>query len=87
MNEFVSEEARSVLERYSETEPHHAFRLKNPIPWLPWVKGQWYEGYIMEVQETTIVFCWAPSPFDDTDLYKEEFEIPINEINLSTLAW
>ena len=93
MDESALAEASALLEKYLETEGHHAFHLKKRSPWFPWiwVKGQWYEGYITEVKENTIVFGWAPGPLDYTLSWKDweldEFEIPIRDIDLTTLAW
>ena len=89
MGKSVTQETRELLEKYSESEPHHAFHLKKRSSWFPWVwvKGRWYEGYIHEVKENTIIFSWAYSPLPYEDGSEEEFEIPIHDIDLSTLAW
>lgn len=78
------EQARALLERYSEIDSRHVFKLKAEVD----PPQNWYEGYIHEVRENVITFSWAPSPFDESDeVWTKEHEIPIQNIDLSTLKW
>lgn len=82
MSELNLEETRSLLEQYSNSESRHAFKLKAHID----PSQRWYEGYIFEVREENIIFSWAPSPFDESDeVWMQEHEIPIEDIDPSTL--
>ena len=75
--------ARELLERYlkaleKESPGHAAFRLKS---------GEWREGHFEIADEGDyIVFNWAPSPFNG-DLWMEDFIIPFEQIDLSSLVW
>jgi hypothetical protein len=77
-NEMTIAEKRQMLLQYvaHEKNGHDYFRLND---------GSHFEGYIVEVGETTIVFQWAPSLFDSADLVHEEVEIPIEEIDILSL--
>jgi len=78
------EEAIKLLERYSDFEPHHVFKLKPHID----PSRRWHEGTIYEVRDNVIIFHWAPSPFDESDdAWMQEHEIPIEDIDISTLKW
>jgi hypothetical protein len=76
MTDHQLQQARSLLTDYADTPPHHAFQTAR----------QYYEGYILEVRNETILFCWAPSPFDESDDPKEPFEIAIESIEMASLG-
>jgi hypothetical protein len=47
--------------------------------------GYHFEGYILEVGETAVLFEWALGPFAASDEYSEPLEIPIESIDISSL--
>ncbi len=79
MSDMNLAQKRILLQHYAESSPHHAFKLKGP-------SQQFFEGYILEVQQEHILFSWAPSPFDASDdLWMQEHEIPISDIDISSI--
>ncbi|MCI0699754.1 MAG: hypothetical protein L0241_01540 [Planctomycetia bacterium] len=71
------EEKRAALTRYIDRgdSGHDYFKLHD---------GRDFEGYILEVGDTTIVFQWAHSPFAPGESH-ESFEIPIESIDIRSL--
>lgn len=76
---------QEILEKYmQEKEGHNAFRLKD---------GTYYEGYILEVYQDSILFGPMPSPMNDVETWRKaiagelDIVIPIQAINMSTLYW
>lgn len=77
------EDARAALEAYARSEGHHTFRRVSPSD----TSGTRYEGYILEVLDDSILFSYAPSPFDDSDeRWLDELSLPIAEIDLKSLG-
>jgi hypothetical protein len=74
MKDTEIRQAKERLQPHLERIGHSAFK----------VGGKWYEGYILEIRERSILFCWAPSPFDPTeeDVYEE---ISMDSIDFASL--
>jgi hypothetical protein len=81
LGEATIEEKRQTLLQYVayDKNGHDYFRLND---------GSHFEGYIVEVRETSIIFEWAIGPFESLEEYYahlEPLEIPIDGIDIHSL--